>query len=184
MLDNNPLTGLIGPLDRRDSWRWGTIMSHNPVRVRLDGDSETSLATPDCLVPVTTGDRVRVQIANRRMTVFGKLHAGTASTALPLRNGWQAYGTGYQAPQYEVFPDGRVQLHGMIKPGTKANNTVIAKVPASLAPSNRRVFVVGAGVLGAARVDVNADGEILLAVFGVMSDAEKITWLSLETVSW
>ena len=77
MLDNNPLTGLIEPPDRRDSWRWGTIVSGSPVRVRLDGDSEASLATPDCLVAVTTGDRVRVQIANRRMTVFGKLYAGT-----------------------------------------------------------------------------------------------------------
>ena len=77
MLDGNPLTGLIEPPDRRDSWRWGTIVSGSPVRVRLDGDSEASLATPDCLVSVTTGDRVRVQIANRRMTVFGKLYTGT-----------------------------------------------------------------------------------------------------------
>ena len=77
MLDGNPLTGLIEPPDRRDSWRWGTVVSGNPVRVRLDGDSEPSLATPDCLVSVTTGDRVRVQISNRRMTVFGKLYAGT-----------------------------------------------------------------------------------------------------------
>ena len=77
MLDNNPLTGLIEPPDRKDSWRWGTVVSGSPVRVRLDGDSEASLATPDCLVSVTTGDRVRVQIANRRMTVFGKLYAGT-----------------------------------------------------------------------------------------------------------
>lgn len=110
--------------------------------------------------------------------------AEPVSTALTLKNGWQTYGTGYQSPEYEVFPDGHVQLHGMIKPGTKTNNTVVATVPATLAPSNRRVFVVGAGQLGAARVDVNATGEIILAVFGAVADAEKVSWLSLETISW
>ena len=93
MLDNNPLTGLIEPPDRRDSWRWGTIVSGNPVRVRLDGDSEPSLATPDCLVSVTTGDRVRVQIANRRMTVFGKLYAGTQGNPGEIVIGGTAYPT-------------------------------------------------------------------------------------------
>ena len=93
MLDGNPLTGLIEPPDRRDSWRWGTIVSGNPVRVRLDGDSEPSLATPDCLVPVTTGDRVRVQIANRRMTVFGKLYAGTQGNPGEIVVNGTAYAT-------------------------------------------------------------------------------------------
>lgn len=93
MLDGNPLTGLIEPPDRRDSWRWGTVVSGSPVRVRLDGDSEASLATPDCLVSVTAGDRVRVQIANRRMTVFGKLHAGTQGNPGELVINGTAYAT-------------------------------------------------------------------------------------------
>lgn len=93
MLDNNPLTGLLEPPDRKDSWRWGTIVSGNPVRVRLDGDSEPSLATPDCLVSVTAGDRVRVQIANRRMTVFGKLYAGTQGNPGEIVINGTAYAT-------------------------------------------------------------------------------------------
>ena len=93
MLDNNPLTGLIEPPDRKDSWRWGTIVSGSPVRVRLDGDSEASLATPDCLVSVTTGDRVRVQISNRRMTVFGKLYAGTQGNPGEIVINGTAYAT-------------------------------------------------------------------------------------------
>ena len=98
MLDNNPLTGLLEPPDRRDSWRWGTIVSGNPVRVRLDGDSEPSLATPDCLVSVTAGDRVRVQIANRRMTVFGKLYAGTQGDPGEIVINGTAYPTSGVAP--------------------------------------------------------------------------------------
>ena len=98
MLDNNPLTGLIEPPDRKDSWRWGTVVSGNPVRVRLDGDSEPSLATPDCLVPVTAGDRVRVQISNRRMTVYGKLHSGTQGNPGEIVINGTAYPTSGTAP--------------------------------------------------------------------------------------
>ena len=96
----NPFAGLLGDKTRQDSWRWGTVVSENPVRVRLDGDSEPSLATPDCLVPVTTGDRVRVQIANRRMTVFGKLPtAGDGNTIWVNGNSYQRTGT-VAAPSY------------------------------------------------------------------------------------
>lgn len=105
-------------------------------------------------------------------------------SALTLKNGWTGYGGGYRYPEYEVFPDGRVQLHGMVTPGTKANNTVIATVPVALAPSRRQVYVVGAGQLGAGRVDVTATGDIVLSVFGAVADAEKVSWLSLETISW
>lgn len=110
--------------------------------------------------------------------------AAPVVSALTLKNGWTGYGGGYRYPEYEVFPDGRVQLHGMVTPGTKANNTVIATVPAALAPSRRHVFIVGAGQLGAGRVDVTATGDIVLSVFGAVAEAQQISWLSLETVSW
>src|SRR5574344_1596796 len=69
------ITGVLG--GKKESWRWGTVMAVNPVRVRLDGDSEPLLDTPACLVSVTVGDRVRVQVTSEGMTVFGKLHTGT-----------------------------------------------------------------------------------------------------------
>lgn len=69
------IMGVLG--GKKESWRWGTVMAVNPVRVRLDGDSEPLLDTPGCLVPVTVGDRVRVQVTSEGVTVFGKLYAGT-----------------------------------------------------------------------------------------------------------
>lgn len=73
------IMGVLG--GKKESWRWGTVMSANPVRVRLDGESETLLDTPGCLVPVTVGDRVRVQITSEGMTIFGKQHAGSQGIA-------------------------------------------------------------------------------------------------------
>ncbi|VEI13208.1 hypothetical protein [Trueperella bialowiezensis] len=77
MLNNNPLTDLMRPTSVPESWRWATVVQTNPVRVRLDGDTEPLLATPDCLVPVSVGDRVRVHMLHRRMTIAGKLYRGS-----------------------------------------------------------------------------------------------------------
>lgn len=56
--------------DSQDSWRWGIVISLNPVAVRLDG--ETSPVFPsDVLSKVTVGDRVLVRIAGMAATVMG-----------------------------------------------------------------------------------------------------------------
>ncbi|MGV4328827.1 phage tail protein [Trueperella pyogenes] len=69
----NPLAQLINKPQESDAWRWGNVVGVGPVRVRLDGDSEPLGVTPDVLCGVQVGDRVRVQISNRRMVIVGKL---------------------------------------------------------------------------------------------------------------
>lgn len=69
---NNPLSDLLpAASDGADSWRWATVTSTNPLRIRLDGDSQPLLATPDTLTPVIVGERVRVQIYHHRATIIG-----------------------------------------------------------------------------------------------------------------
>lgn len=80
----NPLAQLINAPQESDAWRWGNVVGVSPVRVRLDGDSEPLGVTPDVLCRVQVGDRVRVQISNRRMVIVGKLGgAGGASGGEP-----------------------------------------------------------------------------------------------------
>lgn len=70
-ISNNPLASLLPATASSDVWRWATITSLDPLRIRLDGDSEPLLSTPDTLTPVHLGERVRVQIYNRRATIIG-----------------------------------------------------------------------------------------------------------------
>lgn len=183
----------VGPGQAKGNivFRNGRVVAGGVV---LDGEGEDNVLQPtDWLSKVAVGSRCVVAILpGMRALVMGALGGGVGVqkvtapvvTSLTLKNGWTGYGSGYRYPEYEVFPDGRVQLHGMIAPGTKTSNTVIATVPASLAPSRRQVYIVGAGQLGAGRVDVTPTGEIILATFGAVADTEKISWLSLEAISW
>ena len=65
----NPFAGLLGEKQQQDSWRWGTAVGTAPLRVQLDGDSTPLITPPDTLIPVLTGDRVRVHVHNRRATI-------------------------------------------------------------------------------------------------------------------
>lgn len=56
----------------RDSWRWGAVIGVSPIQVRLDGDSSALPVAPDSLVPLAIGDRVRVQLHNKRLSIVGK----------------------------------------------------------------------------------------------------------------
>ena len=59
-----PIYDRLGDLDRRlrakVSIRPATVTSVDPLRVQFDGDSAPAASTPDTLVPVGPGDRVRV----------------------------------------------------------------------------------------------------------------------------
>lgn len=56
-----------------DSWRWATVMTVSPLRIRFDGDGTTLAVTPDTLVgKVQSGDRVWAQLHGRRIVVIGR----------------------------------------------------------------------------------------------------------------
>lgn len=61
------------PLAKGDWWTWATVTQASPVRVRLDGDSAAIPETVDSLVRnLVVGDRVWVQVSNRRIVIQGK----------------------------------------------------------------------------------------------------------------
>lgn len=56
-------------------FKWGTVTSVSPLRIRLDGDAAQLPITPDSLIDpltLTIADRVRVEIANNRVIIHGR----------------------------------------------------------------------------------------------------------------
>lgn len=63
---------LEGPAPPRDSFRWATVTGTSPLRIRFDGDSSPTAATPTTLTPVSIGDRVWVQHHARSIIIIGR----------------------------------------------------------------------------------------------------------------
>lgn len=59
--------------DLAPSLRYATVDSVDPIRIRYDTEDAPSAVTPETLVPVVEGDRVRVMKYNRRATIVGLL---------------------------------------------------------------------------------------------------------------
>lgn len=56
------------------TFKWGTVTSVSPLRVKLDGDTVALPVKPSLLVSpaaLAVGDRVRCELANRRLIVYG-----------------------------------------------------------------------------------------------------------------
>lgn len=56
-------------------FKWATVAAVAPVRVRLDGDTLPLPVTPDSLIDpasLTVGDRVRCEMAGRRLIIHGR----------------------------------------------------------------------------------------------------------------
>jgi hypothetical protein len=91
-------------------------------------------------------------------------HSGSAWSTPPavqtptLGNSWVGYGGGYGGPRYYKAPDGRVTIEGMAQSGTDGT---IFTLLAGFRPADKLVFVCWSGG-GAYRVDVEADGDVVL----------------------
>lgn len=68
-----------GPMD---TFRFATVTSTRPVRVRVDGDSSETAAPPVLLAAAGTGDRVLVQFHGRQLFLVGKVGGGPGVTEL------------------------------------------------------------------------------------------------------
>lgn len=67
-------------------FEWGTITNAAPLAVRLDGDAMPLLGTPSTTVRgLRIGDRVRVEIQNRQVTIMG---AAGGDPPPPIRTLW------------------------------------------------------------------------------------------------
>lgn len=59
------------------SFKWGTVSSKGPLKVTLDGDTAPLAMTPDSLIDpanLAVGDRVRVELTQRKAVVHGKAY--------------------------------------------------------------------------------------------------------------
>lgn len=68
---------------------WGTVDSVEPLRIRVDGDADPLPFTPDALVDpriLTPGDRVRLELADRRVIVLGRAGGDAAAFLRGLDN--------------------------------------------------------------------------------------------------
>ena len=69
------------------NFRWGTITSSSPLRVRLDGETLAVEVTPETLVSpalLAVGTRVWVQRLNRRLIILGATAGGTPVVPDPV----------------------------------------------------------------------------------------------------
>lgn len=67
------------------TYRFGTVTSVDPLRVRLDGESSPVPSKPVTLIAPDVGDRVLVHIYHRQMVILGKVGGQTASLDLDVR---------------------------------------------------------------------------------------------------
>lgn len=59
------------------SFKWAKVTSVSPLRIKLDGDTAALALTPDTLVnpaSLTVGDRVRVELSQRKAIIHGKAY--------------------------------------------------------------------------------------------------------------
>lgn len=59
------------------SFKWAVLMNVSPLSIKLDGDSAALALVPDTLVDpasLTVGDRVRVELTQRKVVIHGKAY--------------------------------------------------------------------------------------------------------------
>jgi hypothetical protein len=129
---------------------------------------------------------VRKDVINFRVASFNSAGLSaytTDSQTLPswgtfsLQNSWVNYGSGYNTAEFTKTSAGRVFLKGLVKSGTATSGTVIATLPVGYRPLETLVFQVATSPNVAARIDVQADGDVIIY-------AGSNSWISLDTISF
>lgn len=90
------------PIGTKDSFRFGTITSTYPFRVRVDGDSNSIDAAPTRLVEVGTGDRVFCQFHGQQLLIVGRVGGFGAMRSLTGQHLNNVYESGLYHQQYSV----------------------------------------------------------------------------------
>jgi hypothetical protein len=84
--------------------------------------------------------------------------ASTAWVAATLINSWTNFGAPYQTARYRKLRNGQVELQGLVASG--AVGTVVLQLPAGFRPAAQLPFAVIANANAAARIDVDASGNV------------------------
>lgn len=170
---SNPFAELINPPMGGESWRWGIVVAASPLRVKLDGDSEPLLATPDSLTPCTVGDRVRCHVYHRRVTVMGVASSGARwrFVDVPISRSWDGW--------IGVWTDGQM-CHLVGAPQwseatTKNKEYTVATLPVEIRPLWTQRVPINAGGGYPGQLTIHADGRIVVYTYTAHSVGQSIS---------
>lgn len=129
---------------------------------------ESGLLDPDGLHPTNAGHEQIAQVLLNHMNLpYSKRMVSFVPDSqfepIPLANGWTAFGGGFEAPGYRLYPDGKLKLRGLLKPGTLAMGTIVAYLPLGRRPKMNRIFAVSTNGAYAEVKIFSTDGSIVLS---------------------
>ena len=161
------------PRKPENSWRWATVVSTDPLAVRLDGESIPLATVPTTLTHALSVDqRVWVQMHGRAVIVLGAAGRDTAWLPATFKNGWTDASS--SAPvQYRMFHD-VVRLRGRASGGT--TGSVIFTLPTEFLPSSPLYFPA-AGVAGQIEVGTNGDVAMVGAPAGSVAAFDVVQFI-------
>lgn len=102
---------------------------------------------------------------------------------LTLQNSWVNYDSAkaFAWAGWKICGDGDIKLRGLIMHGTTTINTIIASLPADVAPASTAIFIQDAGA-GVCRLDVTSAGNLQFEQF--LATAGTSDYVSLEGIRW
>ena len=152
------------------------FITDNFVRTNsIQDNAITNAKTPDGSIGAVKQTDLNVttaKIANNNVT-SAKIEVQQAWQTPALANGWVAYDTTYNSPQFYKDSLGYVHIKGMIKSGTSA---VMFVLPAGYRPIKRYLFA-GVSNNAVARIDVENNGIVSGIVYNNV-------WVSLDNINF
>lgn len=143
------------PYVPNDTFRWATVASNDPIRIRLDGEDDPLDITPDSLVKVRTFDRVWCQMHGRRVIILGVAGGEFADTTPwvrpTLQNGWESIA--FTMPVRYRKLNGIVHLQGACNNGDP--DVPIFTLPSGFRPELNLIYY---GFVKTGQLEVNDDG--------------------------
>lgn len=122
--------------EQRSRWMWATVTQVSPLRVRLDGQSQSLDMTPVSLVGgLQVNRRVRVQLVEKQLIVTGVAVTDAGWVDVPLQPGFSSRGGAY-TPQVRRDAAGMVTWRGhMSSAGFSGTDPVaFATIPPGFVP--------------------------------------------------
>jgi hypothetical protein len=122
------------------SFKWATVAAVEPLSVQLDGDTAPLAMVPDTLVyPLSVGERVRVELSQRKAVVHGSSLGGSKVQYATLGPYWT-----FGAP-YVTMADGTMKtVGGHASTYVPTNGDSVAVLP--LRDGTGEVYVLGKAV--------------------------------------
>lgn len=174
------LTRAVGRHDRVPEVRWGTVTVHNDTVTLVSFPGESGVVTiTRASCGVWVGAPVLVQVQGQDRYIIGT--AATPWRPLPLFNGWQNFGNGWQTARYRRGSGGQVYLQGLIMHPNANETGTAASLPEGFRTLTGTLMFVALAGGGSARIDVDGNGT--LSVLGYSSGASS-AYVSLSGITY